>query len=166
MKQLYIKQKVFSLSGKFTVKDQQENDVYYVEGSFMQVPKTFSIRNKAREEVALITKKMFSFLPKFFVEVNGREVLTIKKEFSFFKARYTIDAAGIEVQGNWWDMNFQVYQHGKVVGKVSKEWFSWGDSYKVQVLEEEMETLIITLVVAIDCVKADQAATASSVAPS
>jgi uncharacterized protein YxjI len=166
MKQLYIKQKVFSLSGKFTVKDQQENDVYYVEGSFMQVPKTFSIRNKAREEVALITKKMFSFLPKFFVEVNGREVLTIKKEFSFFKARYTIDAAGIEVQGNWWDMNFQVYQHGKVVGKVSKEWFSWGDSYKVQVLEEEMETLIITLVVAIDCVKADQAAAASSVAPS
>jgi uncharacterized protein YxjI len=166
MKQLYIKQKVFSLSGKFTVKDQQENDVYYVEGSFMQVPKTFSIRNKAREEVALITKKMFSFLPKFFVEVNGREVLTIKKEFSFFKARYTIDAAGIEVQGNWWDMNFQVYQHGKVVGKVSKEWFSWGDSYKVQVLEEEMETLIITLVVAIDCVKADQAVAASSVAPS
>lgn len=38
MKQLDIKQKVFSLSGKFTVKDQQENDVYYVEGSFMQIP--------------------------------------------------------------------------------------------------------------------------------
>jgi len=39
MRQLYIKQKVFSLSGKFTVKDQQEKDIYYVEGSFMQVPK-------------------------------------------------------------------------------------------------------------------------------
>ena len=34
MKQLYIKQKVFSLSEKFIVKDQQENDVYYVEGKF------------------------------------------------------------------------------------------------------------------------------------
>lgn len=65
MKQLYIKQKVLSLSGKFTVKDQQEKDVYYVEGSFMQVPKTYSIMNTAREEVALITKKVFSFLPKF-----------------------------------------------------------------------------------------------------
>ncbi|MDR7079489.1 uncharacterized protein YxjI [Neobacillus niacini] len=158
MKQLYIKQKVFSLSGKFTVKDQQEKDVYFVEGSFMQIPKTFSIMNSKREEVALITKKTFSFLPKFFVEVNGREELTIKKEFSFFKARYTIDAAGIEVHGNWWDMDFQVLQHGEVVGNVSKEWFTWGDSYKVQIVNEEMEAIIIALVVAIDCVKADEGA--------
>lgn len=163
MKHLYIKQKVFSLSGKFTVKNQQEEDVYYVEGSFMKIPKTFSIMNTTRDEVALITKKVFSFLPKFFVEVNGREVLTIKKEFSFLKARYTIDAAGIEVHGNWLDMDFQVLQHGEVVGTVSKEWFTWGDSYKVQILNEEMETIIIALVVAIDCVKADQA-TASSAA--
>ncbi|MGB5946788.1 LURP-one-related/scramblase family protein [Paenisporosarcina sp.] len=158
MKQLYIKQKVLSLSGKFTVKDEQEKDVYYVEGSFMKVPKTYSIMNPAREDVALITKKMFSFLPKFFVEVNGQEVLTIKKELSFLKPRYTIDAAGIEVQGNWWEMSFQVLQHGEVVGQVSKEWFTWGDSYKVQILNEEMESIIIALVVAIDCVKADQAA--------
>ena len=33
-----------------------------------------------------------------------------------------------------------------------------GDSYKVHILNEEMESIIITLVVAIDCVKADQAA--------
>lgn len=163
MKELYIKQKVFSLSGKFTVKDQQGNDVYFVEGSFMKVPKTFSIHNNTGSEVALITKKVFSFLPKFMVEVDGREVLTIKKEFSFFKARYTIDAAGIEVNGNWWDMNFEVYQHGEVVGKVSKEWFTWGDSYKVQVWNEEMETIILALVIAIDCVKADQAAASSVV---
>lgn len=162
MKQLYIKQKVFSLGGKFTVKNEQEQDVYYVEGSFMQIPKTFSILNTTRDEIALITKKVFSFLPKFFVEVNGKEVLTIKKEFSFFKARYTIDAAGIEVNGNWWDMDFQVFRRGEVVGRVSKEWFTWGDSYQVQILDEEMEGVIIALVVAIDCVKADQAAASSA----
>ncbi|MGG4470739.1 LURP-one-related family protein [Paenibacillus alvei] len=162
MKQLYIKQKVFSLSGKFTVKDQTEQDIYYVEGSFMQVPKTFSIMNTNRQEVALITKKVFSFLPKFFVEVNGHEALTIRKEFSFFKPRYTIDAADIEVQGNWWDMDFQVKQHGNVIGTVSKEWFTWGDSYKVQIENEEMEAIIIALVVAIDCVKDDEAAAASA----
>ena len=162
MKQLYIKQKVFSLSGKFTVKDQQEKDVYYVEGSFMKIPKTFSIRDENKNEIALITKKVLSFLPKFFVEINGQEVLTIKKEFSFFKARYNIEAAGMEVLGNWWDMDFQVLQNGKVIGKVNKEWFTWGDSYKVQILNEELETIVIALVIAIDCVKADEAAAASS----
>lgn len=105
---------------------------------------------------------MLSFLPKFFVEVNGQELLTIKKEFSFFKARYTIDAAGIDVHGNWWEMDFEVLQNGEVVGKVTKEWFTWGDSYKVQILDEEMETIIIAIVVAIDCVKADQASASSA----
>lgn len=162
MKELFIKQKVFSLSGKFTVKDQQEKDVYYVEGSFMQIPKTFSIINTKREEIALITKKVFSFLPKFFVEVNGLEVLTIKKEFSFFKAKYTIDAANIEILGNWWDMDFEILQQDVIIGKVNKEWFTWGDSYKVQILNEELEAIIIAIVIAIDCVKADQAAASSA----
>lgn len=162
MEQLYIKQKVFSLSGKFTVKNQEGKDVYYVEGSFMQIPKSFSVKNSNSEVVARITKKVFSFLPKFFVEVNGREVLTIKKELSFFKARYSIEAAGVEVRGNWLDMDFQVLQYGEVVGQVSKEWFTWGDSYKVQILNEEMEKMIIAIVIAIDCVKADEAAASSA----
>ncbi|MBN8193368.1 LURP-one-related family protein [Bacillus sp. NTK074B] len=161
MKQLYIKQKVFSLSEKFTVKDQDERDIYYVEGSLMKVPKTFSIMNQDREKVALITKKVLSFLPTFFVEVNGEEVVTIKKELSFLKAKYSINAAGIEVEGNWMDMDFQVLHKGRVVGEVGKEWFSWGDSYRVQILEEEMESVILALVIAIDCVKADQANTAT-----
>lgn len=59
-------------------------------------------------------------------------------------------------------MDFQVVQHGKIVGEVGKEWFTWGDSYKVQIIDEEMETIIIALVVTIDCVKADQAAASSA----
>lgn len=161
MRQLYIKQKVFSLNGQFTVKDEAQHDAYYVEGSFMKIPKTFSIFDTNQKEVALITKKTFSFLPQFFVEVNGEPVLTIRKEFSFFRANYSIDAAGIEVQGNWWDMNFDVLQHGEVIGSVSKEWFTWGDSYQVTIHKEALEEIMIALVVAIDCVKADQSAAAA-----
>lgn len=162
MRQLYIKQKVFSLKGQFTVMDEAQQDAYYVEGSFLKIPKTFSILDTSRNEVAMITKKTFSFLPQFFVEVNGEQVLTIKKEFSFFKARYTIDAAGIEVQGNWWDMNFDVLQNGEVIGSVTKEWLTWGDTYQVTVHKEAMEEIMIAIVVSIDCVKADEAAASSA----
>lgn len=162
MRQLYIKQKVWSLSGKFAVKDEQENEVYFVEGSFMQIPKTFSIMDVARQEVAKITKKTFSFLPTFFVNVHGQETVTIKKQFSFLKAHYTIDAVGIEVRGNWWDMNFEVYQNRTMIGAVSKKWFTWGDSYQLQIVDEEMEPLLVALVVAIDYVKSAQTAAAAS----
>ena len=84
MHTLYMKQKVFSLRGRFSIQDQQEQDVYLVEGSFMQIPKTFSISSVDGEEVAVITKKVFSLLPKFFVEVDG-ETLTIEKSLHSLK---------------------------------------------------------------------------------
>lgn len=58
MKQLYIKQKVLSLSEKFTIKNEQDNDVYYVEGSFMKIPKTFHVINTMKDEIALIIRKL------------------------------------------------------------------------------------------------------------
>ncbi len=158
MKALYMKQEIFSMRGKFMVKDADGNDVYQVGGSFMQVPKTYRIEDAQRNEVATITKKLFSFLPTFFVDVVGQEQVTIQKEFTFLKAKYTIQAESLEVRGNWWDMDFEVLQHGEVVGIVEKKWFQWGDSYRIQVLNEEIETLLVALVVAIDCVQADQSA--------
>lgn len=165
MRQLFIKQKVFSLKEKFTVKDEKENDVYFVEGSLFKIPKTFTMMDKEMREMALIKKKMFTLLPQFSVEINDQVVLTIKKEFTFFKARYSIDIANVEVKGNWWDMDFDVIQNGEMAGKVSKEWFTWGDSYKVQIYKEQLEPVIVALVIAIDCVKADQAAASASVTP-
>lgn len=96
MRQLYIKQKILSLGEKFSVKDELDNEVYFVEGSFMQIPKRFSIMNSEQNEVALITKKPLSFLPTFFVDVNGQNPIVIKKQFTFLKARYTIDAVDLK----------------------------------------------------------------------
>lgn len=158
MKELYMKQKMMSFRGRFTVKDSNEEDVYFVEGSFMQVPKTFTITDRTRQEVAHVTKKTFSFLPTFFVDVNSKEMVTIKKEFTFLKARYSIEGAGIEIQGNWWDMNFEIMKDGEVIGAVDKKWFTWGDSYRLQLFEEGYEELLVAIVVAIDYVKASQAA--------
>lgn len=156
MRKLYIKQRILSLGEKFSVKDEQENEIYFVEGSFMQIPKRFTVMNSERNEVALITKKPLSFLPTFIVDVGRREPVIIKKQFTFLKARYTIDAADLEVHGNWWDMDFELFQGGEVVGHVNKKWFTWGDSYELTIVNDEMESLLIGLVVAIDYVKASQ----------
>lgn len=142
--------------------DEAQQDKYLIEGSFLKVPKTFTVFNTNRTEVAVITKKVFSFLPQFFLEMNGREILTIKKAFTFFKARYSIEGAGIEVNGNWLDMEFEVLQNGQTIGRVNKKWLSWGDSYEVQILSDEHEEIVIAIVVAIDCVKADQQAAANA----
>lgn len=162
MKQLFMHQKAFTLRGNFSVKDEADQEVYFVEGSFMQVPKRFVITNREREEVAVITKKPMSFLPTFYVDAYGQETMTIKKDFTFLKSRYTISAAGIEVSGNWWDMEFDVLAHGEVVGAVSKKWFTWGENYVLTIYDEAIEPVLVSLVVAINYVKASQAASAGN----
>lgn len=59
-------------------------------------------------------------------------------------------------------MDFQVYKQGQLVGQVKKSGFTWGDSYKVQILDEDVQTIVIAIVVAIDCVKSDEAVAASA----
>ena len=156
MKSLYIKQQLFSLGEKFTVIDESQQDIYFVEGGFLQIPKQFTIYDRKRTEVATITKKVFSLLPKFFVEMEGREIATISKELSFLKPRFSIDSEDIVIDGNWWEMNFQIYKSGQRIGSVSKQWFTFGDAYNVQIEVEHYEALIISIVVAIDCVKSDK----------
>lgn len=163
MNTLYMKQKVFSLRGRFAIQDEHQQDRYVIEGSFMQIPKTFTISDVSGQAITTITKKTFSLLPTFYVEVDGQGPMTIYKEFTFFRPKYTIDAAGIEVDGNWWDMDFHVTRDGEMIGRVQKKWLTWGDTYEIEVLDDTMEHLLISIVVAIDCVKADQAGAAGAV---
>lgn len=162
MKKLYIKQKVFSIGEKFTVMDEQQNPRYYVEGSFMKIPKTFRIEDEQGREISKITKKTISLLPKFFVEIDGQEMIEISKHLTFLKAHYSIEAEGLSVEGNWWDMDFIVEKDGRRIADINKRWISWGDTYEVTILDETYEHLIISLVIAIDRVKEDERAANNS----
>lgn len=155
MKNLYIKQKVFSLGEKFTVTDENQQPIYHINGSFLKIPKSFEIIDAHNQVVSTITKKVFSLLPKFFITVDGLEVATIHKDLTFFKARYRIEAEGIEVHGNWWDMDFEVTKDGQQLATIHKKWVSWGDSYELSIMDDRFEHLIVAIVVAIDRVKAD-----------
>ncbi|MFC4772896.1 LURP-one-related/scramblase family protein [Enterococcus hermanniensis] len=162
MKKLYIKQKVFSIGEKFTVVDEDQHPRYFVKGSFLKIPKTFRVEDEKGNEVSKITKKVISLLPKFTVELDGNDAIEISKHLSVFKAKYAISAEDIKVEGNWWDMDFEVSQKGRKVAEIHKRWISWGDSYEITILNDSLEELIVSLVIAIDCVKADENSNAAS----
>lgn len=158
---LYIKQKVFNIAGKFTVKNELDEERYFVEGSLMKIPKTFTVTDALGHEVSTITKKPFSFLPTFFVDVYGSQQITIKKQFTFFKAHYTLEGMGIEVHGNLWDMNFSISHEGKEIGNVKKKWVSFADHYELYIEDDELEALFVSIVIAIDYVRVSSNAAAS-----
>jgi len=159
---LYMKQKVFSIKDRFYIKDEFENDRYYVEGEFFTIGKKLHLYDLNGNELAFIQEKVLTILPRFYVYMNGRDVAEIVKEFTFFKPKYSINGLGWNVDGDFWSHDYSVTSQGSNVAEVHKAWFSWGDSYEIDISNSEDEVLTLAVVLAIDAVLNAEAAAAAS----
>ena len=153
---LYIKQKVFTIKDKFTVKDEAGNDKYFVEGKLLSLGKKFYIYNMEKEEVAYIEQKLMNLMPKFFVYVKGEKIAEIHKKFSFLKPKYEIVGKNWVTNGDLWahEYNITDMDSGNQIASMHKEWMTWGDSYMLDIVDEKHEISIMALMIAIDAVMA------------
>ena len=153
---LYIKQRIFTWGDKFDVCDVAGQPRYYVEGEVFSWGKKLHVYDQYNREVAFIKQELFTWMPTYKVFVNQREVATIRKELSFFRPRYCVDGLGWEVEGSFWEHDYQITQGGRPVVSIQKEWLTWGDTYRLQVASGADEVLALAVVLTIDCVIAQQ----------
>ena len=153
---LYIKQKVFTIKDKFTVKDEAGNDKYFVEGKLLSLGKKFYIYNMEKEEVAYIEQKLMNLMPKFFVYVKGEKIAEIHKKFSFLKPKYEIVGKNWVTKGDLWahEYNITDMDSRNQIASMHKEWMTWGDSYMLDIEDDKHEISIMALILAIDAVMA------------
>ncbi len=151
---LYIKQKVFSWADKFNISDEQGNSRYYVEGEIFSWGKKLHIFDTNRREVAFIRQKLMSFLPRFHVEINGDVVATIVKDFTFFRQSYHLEGLTWQVDGDFLAHEYVMYDNRTEIMRMSKTWFTWGDSYELDIFNPENEILCLSVALAIDCAMA------------
>ena len=149
---LYMKEKVFSWNDRFTVKDENGWDKYYVEGELFSWGKKLHLLNIHGEELAFIQQKLWTLMPKFTVSVAGRQIAEIRKEFTLFFQRYVIDGLGWEIEGSVWAHDYEIRKNGRPIVVISKEWFTWGDSYVLDILDPADELIALAVVLTIDCV--------------
>ena len=150
---LYIKEKVFSWSDTFYVKDAYGEDKYTVEGEFFSLGKKLHVYDRHGAEVAYIKQELFTFLPQFVVFVGEREIARVKKEFSFLRPRYTIEGLGREVDGSFWEHDYRITKSGRSIVTITKEWMTWGDSYELDIENTADEIVALAVVLTIDCVQ-------------
>ena len=158
---LYMKQKVFSWNTHFSVKDEHEDDRFTVDGEFFTLGKKLHVCDPFGREVALVQQKVFSFLPRFFVYVEGALICEIVKEFTVLRPKYRIEGLDWEMNGDFWAHEYTVTKNGEPIVSVSKAWLSWGDSYALDITHSEDTIPALAVVLAIDCVTAQQAVAAS-----
>ena len=157
---LYIKQKVFSWGDKFSVKDEAGRDRYCVEGEVLTFGKKLHVYDMIGREVAFIKQEVWSWMPRYYVFCDNRQVAEIKKEFTFLFPRYTIEGLGWEVDGSFMAHDYEITKNGYPIVSICKEWMTWGDSYELDIANPQDEIIALSVVLAIDCVLAAQSSAA------
>ena len=154
MKTFLVKQK-FRLGGeRFDIKDDRGVVNYQVEGSFFQIPKTFTIYDAYSEQVSEISKEFFTLLPRFNIQLRDGSNFVIRKKLTFWRDRYEFDNLGLRIEGNIWDLNFKLLDdRDQLIAEIRKEIFHLTSTYTVTVYEDSYADLVISLCVAIDYVE-------------
>lgn len=154
MKTFLVKQK-FRLGGeRFDIKDDRGVVNYQVEGSFFQIPKTFTIYDAYGEQISEISKEFFTLLPRFTIQLRNGSNFVIRKKLTFFRDKYEFDDLGLRIEGNIWDLNFKLLDdRDQVIAEIRKEIFHLTSTYTVTVYEDSYADLVISLCVAIDYVE-------------
>lgn len=154
MKTFLVKQK-FRLGGeRFGIKDDRGVVNYQVEGSFFQIPKTFTIYDAYGEQVSEISKEFFTLLPRFTIQLRNGSNFVIRKKLTFWRDKYEFDNLGLRIEGNIWDLNFKLLDdRDQVIAEIRKEIFHLTSTYTVTVYEDSYADLVISLCVAIDYVE-------------
>ena len=151
---LLFKQRMFSWFDSYDIYTESGQVLYTVKGQ-LAWGHCLKIFDRGGFEVGTVRQRVFSFLPKFEMYVGDTYMGCICKEFSFFKPKFTVECNGWQVEGNFfeWDYEIRGGQGGQPVAIVSKELFEWTDTYVIDVLDPDDALAALMLVLAIDAEK-------------
>ena len=149
---LYMKQKVFSWADKFNVADEHGSTRYSAEGELFSWGKKLHIYDNVGKEVAFIRQKVMSWLPRYYVEIDGVTVASVVKEFTFFKQAYRLEGLPWRMEGDFWAHDYVMYDDSNhEIMRMRKAWFTWGDSYELEIHDPDNAILCLCVALAVDC---------------
>lgn len=155
-----MKQKWLSFGDDFRIQDERGRDVYYVDGRALSLGDKLSFQDMEENELAFIRQRLLAWGPTYEILRDGKVVAQVKKElFTFFRCKFEVDVPGpddLEAVGDFWDHEYQFERRGDVVASVSKRWFSWTDTYGIEVADGEDDVVVLASAVVIDLVCHDR----------
>ena len=151
-----MSQKIFCLGDDFVIKDETGADRFFVDGKAFSIGNKLSFQDMQKRELAFIQQRLLSWGPKYEITRNGSLAAVVEKKlFTLFKCRFVVDVPGpndLEASGNFLDHEYVFQRGGQVVATCSKRWFSWSDTYGIEVAPGEDDVLLLASSVVIDMV--------------
>jgi uncharacterized protein YxjI len=149
-----MRQKVFCLGDDYTITDESGRECFVVDGAAFTIRDSTSFRDMQGRELCHIQKRLLSFGPTYEIERGGRTTVISKHLFTLFNCRFTVDVPGpndLEASGNFTDHEYTFKNTSdETIAMVSKRWFTFTDTYGVDVADGQDDVLILAATVVID----------------
>ncbi len=149
-----MKQKLFSWGDDFFIKDESGRDTFFVDGKALSFGSQLSFQDLMGNELVFIKQRLLSWGLTYEIYRGDNLYAIVKKDlFTLFKCRFTVDIPGpndLEAEGDFLDCEYEFNRDGSLVAAVSKKWFSWSDTYGVDIAAGEDDILILASTVVID----------------
>ena len=156
-----MKQKLFAWGDDFYIRDAAGSELFFVDGKALSFGDQLSFKTLDGQELAFIRQKLLSWGATYEIYRDGALAAVVKKElFTFFRCTFMVDVPGpddLQARGDFMDHEYLFERGNNTVAAVSKQWFSWSDTYGVDIADAEDQILILAATVVIDMVcHADQ----------
>jgi uncharacterized protein YxjI len=154
----YIKQKIFTLKDRFSVMDENGKDVYQVQGKLFSLSNKMELLNMNGSTALLANKKVFSFLPKYFIYSTHNELLAeVNKKFALKpKFQVLVGNEELTVEGSFFGHSFGILKDQTIVASITKKILSFGDTYEIDIDDNQNVELFLFIVIIIDQVIHEQ----------
>ena len=154
MKRYQLNQKFFSLGDTYSICDEEGAEKAVVRSQFFSIGKKLFLEDEKGNELLTIHQRLLSFGPCYEISIRGKQLAVVKKHlFTFFKCRFSVDVPGpddLEATGSFLEHEYTFERGGEEIATVSKKWFSFGDSYGVEIKDGQDDILILASAIVID----------------
>ena len=147
---LYIRQKLLRITDTYDIYDESGRKKFYAECDFTLFLHKLRVY-EGNEEFGLVQQEFNLFTPKFSFYMNNEYLGDILKEFTFFYPSYHMDFNGWRIDGDFFDLNYNVYdQNDNIIMTFKKEFLSFTDEYYLDIKDEKYERLCVLIALAVD----------------
>ncbi len=159
MKRFNIKEQFWSWGDDFEILNEHGAPVFRVDGAAFSWGSNLSFQDLDGRELAHISQKLLTFLPKYEIYRDGALFAEVIKEFTWFKKKFTLDVPGPNdyvIDGSFWDHDYCFTRGGRIVAQISRAVWSWNHCYGVEIAEGEDVVSILCTAIVIDQVLHDE----------
>ena len=155
-----IRQNLLSIGDDFWIENAEGKRVFKIDGKVLRIRKTLIFEDINGRKLAQIQERLLTIKDTMAIEdANGDQIATVKKALiAPLRDRWSVNVKNgpdLDVRGNIFDFEYAIMQGRNQIAQVSKQWFTFTDTYGVEIASGQNDILILAVAIAIDMMAHD-----------